>query len=93
MQKFSELCAWDYVLNFVMQPSRLLPLALATLMFASVSSSAFGYIDGGTGSMFIQAAISGLLAGVFLARGFFVNLFSRVRCKAAVHDSAPNGRA
>lgn len=76
-----------------MQSSRLFALALATFMFASVSSSAFGYIDGGTGSMFIQAAISGLLAGVFLARGFFTNLFSRVRRKAAAHDSAPQGRA
>lgn len=55
---------------------------LATLTFLTFSGSAFGYIDGGTGSMLLQAGISGVLGALFLARGFLASLPARFRRKS-----------
>lgn len=52
---------------------------MATLMFFTISGSAFGYIDGGTGSMLLQAGISGVLGALFLARGYIASVASRFR--------------
>lgn len=43
-------------------------LGLAIVFCATLCAPAFGYIDGGTGSMIMQIAISGLLGALFFAR-------------------------
>jgi hypothetical protein len=57
---------------------------LAAIAFMAFSNSAFAYIDPGTGSMVLQMAVAGILAGLFYIktawsriRFFFTNLFSR----------------
>lgn len=39
----------------------------------------FGYIDPGTGSVFIQAVIGTVLAGTFILRNFIRQLFYRIK--------------
>jgi len=57
---------------------------LAAAVLAAFSGSALAYIDPGTGSMVLQMAVAGVLAGLFYIKMawskikfFFVNLFSR----------------
>ncbi len=52
--------------------------AIFFLYFAVVvAPSASAYIDGGTGSFIIQAAIGGLLGAAVAFRGFWTRLFKR----------------
>jgi hypothetical protein len=39
----------------------------------------FGYIDPGTGSLFVQAILGTILAGVFVLRNFFRQLIAKIR--------------
>lgn len=60
--------------------NRLLPcLALVTL-----PALAFGYIDGATGSMLMQAAVSGILGLMFVGRTLITNLFRSKKSVSAV---------
>ncbi len=52
---------------------------LALAFMFTLCASSFGYIDGGTGSMVLQVAISGVLGGLFLMRSFLSSLPSRLR--------------
>jgi len=56
---------------------------VALLTFLTLSGSAQAYLDGGTGSMLLQAAISGALGAVFLARGFLASIPSKLRRRKA----------
>lgn len=58
-----------------------LALVVATLFFATVSAPASAYIDSGTGSMFLQAAVSGVLGALFVFRGFWANLATHLGLK------------
>ncbi len=42
-------------------------------------SSIIAYIDPGTGSVFFQMLIAGILGGVYLIRGYIRTFFSKVR--------------
>ena len=70
-----------------MSSNRYFPLFLAVLFGLTLSSSAFGYIDGGTGSLLLQATISGLLGAIFVFRSFFKSLPARFR-RAPVKEEA-----
>lgn len=52
---------------------------LAFAFVLTLCASSFGYIDGGTGSMVLQVAISGVLGGLFLMRSFLTSLPARLR--------------
>lgn len=65
-----------------MKRSRLFGLVLATLFTMTISTPASAYIDSGTGSMFLQAAISGILGAMFVFRSFWANLAARLHVKA-----------
>lgn len=58
-----------------MNLSRFSSLLLACATFLSISGSAAAYIDAGTGSLALQALISGLLGAVFVLRSFVGNYF------------------
>lgn len=45
---------------------------LTTYSFESLTF--LGYIDGGSGSLILQAAISGILGGIFVLKSFIRNL-------------------
>ncbi|WP_041064104.1 hypothetical protein [Thiolapillus brandeum] len=69
---------------------------VAVTFLTALSGSAFAYIDPGTGSMVLQMAVAGILAGLFYIKmawsrikQFFVHLFTRG--KAPV--SPPDGEA
>lgn len=61
-----------------MNTSRTLGLGLAVLAVFTMSQPASAYIDSGTGSLILQAALSGVLGGLFIARSFWANLLSRL---------------
>jgi ABC-type glycerol-3-phosphate transport system permease component len=63
------------------------------LMFCFVltlGSSAFGYIDGGTGSMLLQVAVSGVLGGIFVMRSFFASIPDRLRRRGGIGEKREN---
>lgn len=49
-------------------------LILACLLISTLAGSAHGYIDGGTGSMLLQAALAGLLGAAFVCKSFWSSL-------------------
>lgn len=55
---------------------------IALTFVLTLCASSFGYIDGGTGSMVLQVAISGVLGGIFVLRSFLSSIPSRLRRKA-----------
>ena len=57
-----------------MKNNRTGAVLLATIFISTLSTNAFGYIDGGTGSMMLQAALSGLLGAVFVFKSFWSNV-------------------
>lgn len=57
-----------------MKGSRNIAVFAAAAFMLTLSGSAFGYIDGGTGSMLVQVLLAGALGAVFFAR----NLFAKV---------------
>lgn len=67
--------------------SRLFALVVASLFLFTLSTPASAYIDSGTGSMFLQAAISGVLGALFVFRGFWANLASHLGLKAKPADA------
>lgn len=62
-----------------MNRSRIVSLLLACATLLSISGSAAAYIDAGTGSLALQALISGLLGAVFVLRSFVGNYFKGKR--------------
>jgi hypothetical protein len=62
--------------------NRLLP----TFALVTFPVLAFGYIDGATGSMLMQAAVSGILGLMFVGRTVLANLF-RGKSKAKIQES------
>jgi len=51
-----------------MRVSRALGLAIAATFLFTISAPALAYVDSGTGSLFVQAAISGMLGALFVIR-------------------------
>lgn len=49
-------------------------LVVTILMLVSVSGGAYAYIDPGTGSYLIQMAAAGILASLFVIKGFWRNI-------------------
>lgn len=64
-----------------MNNSRALGLALALVFVFSLSAESHAYIDSGTGSLFIQAAVSGLLGALFVLRSGWSGIKSMFRRK------------
>jgi hypothetical protein len=66
-----------------MKANRISLLAIGVLFFGTLSAPALGYIDGGTGSMLLQAAVSGVLGALFVARSVFRAWPARLRRRRA----------
>lgn len=47
---------------------------MGCLFLFSMTSSAYAYLDPGTGSIALQAIIGGLAAGMFIIRGYLYGL-------------------
>jgi len=47
------------------------------------------YIDGGTGSMLLQAALAGFLTVSYLVKNQWANLKARVAARSNRHDGTP----
>lgn len=61
--------------------ARVLPFAAVGLVWISLSSPAFAYLDGATGSMLIQGAIGAIAAAGMFARHYLAktkSLFGRM---------------
>ena len=63
--------------GFEMNKLRTHAMVLAVVMALTVSAPAAAYIDSGTGSLILQAALSGILGILFVARSFWANLIAR----------------
>lgn len=64
-----------------MKNNRLTLYLTAIALFGTFSVPAHGYIDGGTGSMLLQAAVSGVLGALFIARSVWSGLPGKLRKK------------
>jgi hypothetical protein len=53
-------------------------LVFATLLLATLASSANAYIDGGSGSYLMQVAIAGILGGAFTLKSYWAHVKSFV---------------
>lgn len=60
-----------------MNTSRSQSTVLLVLLVLTWANPAGAYIDGGSGSLLLQAAISGVLGGLFVIRSFWANLVAR----------------
>lgn len=58
-------------------------IGLAILATFTVTQRADAYIDSGSGSLILQAALSGILGGLFVAKSFWATLVSR-RSKSGI---------
>ena len=47
-------------------------------LMESLSKSGIAYLDGGSGSMLLQAALAGILAGAYSLKSVYFNLRARV---------------
>jgi hypothetical protein len=73
-----------------MKNSRTVALILSASFLLSISESANAYIDSGTGSLFLQAAVSGLLGALFVIHSGWANiksLLSRKRSEEIRRDA------
>ena len=50
---------------------------LAVLATFTLTLPASAYIDSGSGSLILQAVLSGVLGGLFVAKSFWANLMAR----------------
>lgn len=64
-----------------MKNNRLTLTLTAIAFFGTMAVPAHAYIDGGTGSMILQAAVSGVLGALFVARSVWSSLPSKLRKK------------
>lgn len=60
-----------------MNNCRVFGIVTAILFFGTLSSTASAYIDAGTGSLALQAILSGVLGAAFVFRSFWATLFRR----------------
>ncbi len=72
-----------------MNISRLSPTVFAVLLVLTWSNPAAAYIDGGTGSLLFQAAVSGLLGALFVIRSHWTNWVARRSKVATAHRNEP----
>ena len=61
-----------------MNKTRTHATVLAVLMALTLTTPAAAYIDSGTGSLILQAALSGVLGGLFVARSFWSKLTGKI---------------
>lgn len=74
---------WTDQYQIKMNTLRISSSLFATLLVLTWAQPAAAYIDGGTGSLLFQAAVSGILGGLFVVRSFWNQLLAR-RSKVAV---------
>ena len=56
--------------------------------FLLPSSSAMAYLDGGTGSMMLQAALAGMLSAAFVIKSRWAQLRAFIADRGRKHDDA-----
>ena len=75
-----------------MNSSRSTLVLLAAAFVFTACTPAYGYIDGGTGSMLLQVAVSGVLGALFVARSVLSSIparFRKIRAAQAPQNTEP----
>lgn len=85
----NDFLIWTFQHQLAMNTLRFSSSLMPTLLVLTWSQPAAAYIDGGTGSLIFQAAVSGVLGGLFVMRTFWNQLIARRAKVPVVSENEP----